>query len=93
MSYAISPDLETGWSFSAGVLTIDTDALGNFGPFTVTGINSSGQADSNTFTIQVAVTTPTPSGISRMITSSGQNRSLSSKNTNRVIKFANKNRS
>lgn len=91
-SYAISPDLETGWSFVSGVLTIDTDGLGNFGPFTVTGINSSGQTDSNTFTIQVAVTTPVPSGISRVITSTGQNRTVSAKGTNRVIAFVNKNR-
>lgn len=92
-SYAISPDLETGWSFSAGILTIDTDGLGNFGPFTVTGINSVGQVDSNSLTVQVAVTIPTPSGISRTISTAGQNRKITSKGTNRVITFTNKNRS
>lgn len=91
-SYAISPDLESGWSFAAGVLTIDTDGLGNFGPFTVTGINSSGQTDSNIFTIQVAVTTPIPIGVQRSGKSTGQNRSFSAKGTNRVISFTNKNR-
>lgn len=84
MNYAISPDLKPGWSFVLGVLTIDTDGLGNFGPFTVSGINSTGQADSNDFTIQVAVTLPIPGGISRTTTATGQNRSLKARSDNRI---------
>lgn len=54
-SYSISPPVEAGWSFSAsGVLTIDTDALGTFGPFAVTAFNGTGSIASNTFAINVA---------------------------------------
>lgn len=56
-SYSISPAVETGWNFntSTGVLTIDTDALGLFGPYTVTATNAFGTADSNAFDVEVAV--------------------------------------
>jgi hypothetical protein len=56
-SYSISPAVETGWSFntSTAVLTIDTDALGLFGPYTVTATNAFGTADSNAFDVEVAV--------------------------------------
>lgn len=55
-SYAISPAVETGWSFntSSGLLTIDTDAIGSFGPYTVTATNASGDTDSNAFTVKVS---------------------------------------
>ena len=58
-SYAIAPALETGWSFdtNTGLFTIDTDADGTFGPYTVTATNASGNTDSNTFTVKVAVGT------------------------------------
>lgn len=56
-SYSISPAVETGWTFntSTGLLTIDTDALGLFGPYTVTATNAFGTADSNAFDVEVAV--------------------------------------
>lgn len=56
-SYAIDPAVETGWTFdtNTGVLVIDTDAIGNFGPFTVTATNASGDTDSNAFYVEVAV--------------------------------------
>jgi hypothetical protein len=55
-SYAISPAVETGWNFntSTGVLTIDTDAIGLFGPFTVTATNAFGSTPSNAFDVEVA---------------------------------------
>lgn len=55
-SYSISPAVEAGWNFntSTGVLTIDTDALGLFGPYTVTATNAFGTADSNAFDVEVA---------------------------------------
>lgn len=53
--YSISPAVETGWTFntSTGVLTIDTDADGTFGPYTVTASNGAGDVDSNPFTVKV----------------------------------------
>jgi hypothetical protein len=56
-SYSISPAVETGWSFdtNTGVLTIDTDAIGLFGPFTVTATNAFGDTPSNAFDVEVAV--------------------------------------
>lgn len=54
-SFSISPSGATGWSFSTttGVLTIDTDVLGLYGPFAITAFNGSGSIASNTFTINV----------------------------------------
>lgn len=54
-SYAIAPSVETGWSFDtgAGLLEIDTDALGAFGPFTVTATNVNGDTPSNAFSVAV----------------------------------------
>jgi hypothetical protein len=54
-SYSIAPALEAGWSFNTGtgVLTIDTNAAGTFGPYTVTYTNSAGDTDSNAFHVQV----------------------------------------
>jgi hypothetical protein len=56
-SYAISPAVESGWSFdtNTGVLVIDTDAIGLFGPFTVTASNASGDTPSNAFDVEIAV--------------------------------------
>lgn len=55
-SYAIDPAVETGWSFdtNTGELVIDTDALGEFGPYTVTATNANGDTDSNAFDVEVA---------------------------------------
>lgn len=55
-SYSISPALEVGWSFntSTGVLIIDTDANGDFGPYVVRATNASGNVDSNGFTVRVS---------------------------------------
>lgn len=55
-TYAIAPSVEAGWSFdtNTGVLEIDTDALGTFGPFTVTATNVNGDTDSNLFYVVVA---------------------------------------
>lgn len=57
-SYAIAPAIETGWTFDTGtaVLVIDTDAVGVFGPFTVTATNATGSTPSNAFTAEVAAT-------------------------------------
>lgn len=54
-SYAISPSVETGWTFDTGTgeLVIDTDAIGTFGPFTVTASNANGDTDSNAFYVAV----------------------------------------
>lgn len=54
-TYAIDPAVETGWSFdtNTGVLEIDTDALGSFGPFTVTATNANGDTPSNAFSVAV----------------------------------------
>jgi hypothetical protein len=56
-SFAISPAVETGWSFDTGDLTIDTDAAGTFGPYTVTATNTAGNTDSNPFTVKVSEST------------------------------------
>ena len=55
-SYSISPAVETGWTFntSTGVLTIDTDADGVFGNYTVTATNVSGSANANPFKVHIA---------------------------------------
>lgn len=55
-SYSISPAVEPGWTFvtGTGVLTIDTDANGIFGPYTVTATNPVGSKASNIFTVTVA---------------------------------------
>lgn len=55
-SYSISPAVEDGWSFntSTAELVIDTDDPDAFGPFTITGTNLGGSADSNSFNVTVA---------------------------------------
>src|SRR5687768_7324492 len=55
-TYAIAPAVETGCSFgtNTGVLTIDTDALGLFGPYTVTASNAYGDTPSNAFDVEGA---------------------------------------
>jgi hypothetical protein len=55
-SYSISPTIETGWAFntSTAELTVDTDDINTFGPYTVTGTNVGGSSDSNAFGITVA---------------------------------------
>lgn len=56
LTYAISPAIETGWSFdtNTAVLVIDTDEIGVFGPFTVTATNGIGDTPSNAFSVEVA---------------------------------------
>lgn len=63
-SYAIAPALEVGWGFDTGtgVLTIDTDDEGTFGPYTVTYTNTAGNTDSNTFTVKVSAASATVYG-------------------------------
>lgn len=55
-TYAIAPAVESGWSFdtNTGVLVIDTDAIGAFGPYTVTASNAFGDTPSNAFDVEVA---------------------------------------
>lgn len=53
-SYSISPSLESGWSFTSSVLTVDTDDVGTFGPYTVTGTNAGGDTASNAFSVTVS---------------------------------------
>lgn len=59
LSFAIDPAVETGWSFDTdtGLLTIDTDDEGTFGPYVVTASNNTGDTDSNTFTVKVSQST------------------------------------
>lgn len=59
--YALSPTAEVGWTFDTGtgLLTIDTDDDGSFGPYVVTGTNATGSAVSNAFLVTVA---PVPMG-------------------------------
>ena len=55
-SFSIAPAVEAGWTFntSTGVLTIDTDANGTFGPYTVTATNAEGDTAGNAFTVKVS---------------------------------------
>lgn len=68
-SYSIAPAVETGWSFNTttGELEIDTDVVGSFGPFVVTGTNLVGSDDSNGFSVEVvaADSQQTPAGRKR----------------------------
>jgi hypothetical protein len=61
-SYAISPSVEAGWTFATdvGLLTIDTDAAGTFGPYTVTASNASGDTVGNVFTVKVSESSVRP---------------------------------
>ena len=56
-TYSIDPAIETGWTFDTdtGELVIDTDDLGSFGPYIVTGENVGGNDDSNGFFVTVYV--------------------------------------
>lgn len=62
--YTISPAVESGWDFdtTTGVLTIDSDDDGTFGPYTVTATNSAGSTPGNTFTVKVSPATGFGSG-------------------------------
>jgi hypothetical protein len=62
-TYAIAPAVETGWAFdtNTGVLTIDTDALGNFGTYVVTATNATGDTASNAFGVAVVAVASTTS--------------------------------
>ena len=55
-SYSISPAVEAGWNFDTvtGILTVDTDDINTFGPYTITGTNAGGSDNSNAFTVTVA---------------------------------------
>lgn len=57
-SYSISPAVETGWSFdtSTAEFVIDTDDVGVFGTYVVTGTNAVGSAASNAFSVTVVAT-------------------------------------
>lgn len=54
-TFAIDPAVETGWDFdtNTGILAIDTDDDGDFGPYVVTATNENGDTDSNEFSIEV----------------------------------------
>jgi len=54
-SYSISPAIPANWTFntSTGVLTVDPTTLGDYGPFTATGINAAGSDSSNAFAVRV----------------------------------------
>lgn len=58
-TYAIDPAVETGWTFdtNTGLLTIDTDDEGVFGPYTVTATNASGSTAGNPFIVKVSAST------------------------------------
>ena len=55
-SYSIAPAVEAGWNFDTitGILTVDTDEVNSFGPYTVTGTNASGSDDSNAFSVIIS---------------------------------------
>lgn len=61
-SFSISPPVEAGWSFStsSGLLTVDTDALGTFGPFAITAFNGTGSIASNQFSVTVSAFAAAP---------------------------------
>ena len=57
-SYSISPAVEAGWNFDTvtGILTVDTDDVNTFGPYTVTGTNAAGSDASNAFSVVISNT-------------------------------------
>ena len=61
-SYSIAPTVETGWNFDTvtGILTVDTDVVGTFGPYIVTGTNVSGSAASNSFSVEIIMVFASP---------------------------------
>lgn len=61
-SFSISPSVEPGWSFNTTTaqLTIDTDALGSFGPFAITAFNGTGSIASNQFSVTVSAFVSAP---------------------------------
>ncbi len=77
MSFTISPAIEEGWNFSlfTGILTIDTNPVGGFGPYTVTGTDVIGSVNSNTFNITVNEFSYSV-GENRVITFEAKNRTL-----------------
>jgi hypothetical protein len=54
-SYTMGPAPEAGWSLDGvnGILTVDTDATGVFGPYSITATGIDGTSESNAFTISV----------------------------------------
>lgn len=76
-SYSISPAIEDGWSFSifTGILTIDTNPVNVFGPFTVTGIAVAGSVNSNQFDVTITEFSYS-AGENRVITFEPKNRTL-----------------
>lgn len=63
-SYSIAPAVEAGWTFDTvtGELIVDTDAVGVFGTYVVTGTNVTGSDVSNAFSVTVTASTSRPSG-------------------------------
>ena len=60
-SYSISPAVEAGWNFDTvtGILTVDTDDVNTFGPYTVTGTNAAGSDNSNAFSVIISAAVAT----------------------------------
>jgi len=60
-SYSISPAVEAGWNFDTvtGILTVDTDDVNTFGPYTVTGTNAAGSDNSNAFSVVISAAVAT----------------------------------
>lgn len=91
-SYTIDPSVETGWSFTAGTLTVDAD-YGFFGPYVVTGTNTAGGTKSNEFNVEVTFTSEnTPAGKQRKLSIDGSNRNLTTDTTNRTMTITKTNR-
>ena len=57
-SYSIAPAVEAGWSFNTStcILEVDSNVVGVFGSYVITGTNVSGSDDSNAFTVTVVET-------------------------------------
>ncbi len=84
-TYSIN-SLEPGWSFntSTGVLTIDTD-YGITGPYMVTGINGTNEADSNEFYVFITFGASTAVGEQRTMSTTDNQRTMTTTDQNRTL--------
>ena len=53
---AAATTIETGWTFDTGtgILTVDTDVIGTFGTYVITGISAGGTDTSNAFRVVIS---------------------------------------
>jgi len=96
-SYSISPAVEVGWNFDTvtGILTVDTDVVGTFGTYVVTGTNASGSDASNMFNVIISAASTSVSGSvgsNRTLSLTSNNRKQSYNRLNRTLTLTSKNR-